>query len=188
MCRDIETNFKQNLGYLRDEDIRLAERLAKEGQRPCRVIITCSDSRIPEEMFKREFVGENFVIRNPGNTVDDYGIEAIIYAIKHLKVKEICIVAHTGCGAVRVYSQKLIDEFPNIYKLISQNIERAKDIDNPEIANAVGLARRLREQFHDVNIKVYIYNIEVLELNRIEWNITSLPNLYRQSSHHQETL
>ncbi|MCS7122386.1 MAG: hypothetical protein NZ908_00290 [Candidatus Micrarchaeota archaeon] len=187
MCNDIKNNFEYNLKHIREGDILLAQRLARDGQRPCRVIITCSDSRIPEEMFKREFLGENFVIRNAGNALDDYGIDTLTFAVNHLKIQEICIIAHTGCGAVRVYSQGLMHEFPHIYNLISQNIHRARDIQDLEIANAVGLARRLKERFSNVNIKVYLYDIERLELRNIEI-IGSLPSPYRQLSHHQETL
>lgn len=168
---DLIRTFETNRAHLTDNDFKLAHDLAEVGQKPKRVIITCSDSRVPDELFKERFIGENFVIRNAGNSLDDYALESLKYAVCHLKVREICIIGHTHCGAIKAYAS---DEFPAIFRAIHENIKLAPDIEDLEIANVIGLARRLREIFKDVDnleINAYIYNIGEVSLMKLDWEI-----------------
>ncbi|KAB2850393.1 MAG: carbonic anhydrase [Hyphomicrobiaceae bacterium] len=68
--------------------------------------IGCSDARvIPNEIVSAE-AGELFVIRNVGNVVPpsqsgDASVGAAIeFAVMHLKVDDIVVCGHTGCGGV----------------------------------------------------------------------------------------
>ncbi|MEM0356744.1 MAG: carbonic anhydrase [Candidatus Anstonellales archaeon] len=166
--------FETNRARLTYNDFKLAHDLAEVGQKPKRVIITCSDSRVPDELFKERFIGENFVIRNAGNSLDNYALESLKYAVYHLKVREICIIGHTHCGAIKAYASNASDEFPAIFRAIHENIKLAPDIKDLEIANVIGLARRLREIFKDVDnleINAYIYNIGEVSLVKLDWEI-----------------
>lgn len=73
-------------------------------QHPHSLVITCSDSRIvPEEIFDAR-PGELFVLRNVGNLVrtDEPSVAAALdYALLHLGVKDVVVLAHTDCGAVK---------------------------------------------------------------------------------------
>jgi carbonic anhydrase len=73
-----------------------------KGQSPKIAILTCADSRvIPEQIFQAS-IGEIFVVRVAGNiAVDKTIIESLEYAVDHLKVTHLIILAHTFCGAVK---------------------------------------------------------------------------------------
>jgi carbonic anhydrase len=78
----------------------LKQKLAKEGQFPLAIILSCSDSRAPvEDIFDLGF-GDIFSIRVAGAVpgVDQLG--SIEYAVDHLGVPVIMVLAHTQCGAV----------------------------------------------------------------------------------------
>jgi carbonic anhydrase len=95
--------FRQQV-FLEKRDIY--EQLAREGQRPHTLIITCADSRIDPEQMTQSGPGEIFVARNVGNLVPAYGqmlggVSAVIeYAVLALEVHQIVICGHTQCGAM----------------------------------------------------------------------------------------
>ncbi|MDE1160536.1 MAG: carbonic anhydrase [Acidobacteriaceae bacterium] len=82
------------------------ERLA-HGQSPEALFITCSDSRVMPELILQAEPGQIFPIRLAGNLVprpgnDPSGIAATIeYAIRALKIADIVICGHSGCGAMK---------------------------------------------------------------------------------------
>lgn len=71
------------------------------GQSPFAVIITCSDSRVPDNLLFDQEAGRLFTIREAGNTPDLQGIASAEYAAEHLSSKVIVVMGHTGCGAVK---------------------------------------------------------------------------------------
>lgn len=76
-------------------------RLALAGsQAPIAVLLSCSDSRAPPELLFNRGLGELFVVRNAGNTVDTVALGSIEYAIAKLGVPLIVVMGHERCGAV----------------------------------------------------------------------------------------
>ena len=73
--------------------------LAK-GQSPLCAYVTCSDSRVPPELLFGRGLGELFIIRNAGNTVDTAAMGSIEYAVAVLKVPLVVVMGHEKCGAV----------------------------------------------------------------------------------------
>lgn len=70
------------------------------GQAPFAVIVGCSDSRTPPgELFNRG-LGELFVTRVAGNTVDTTGLGSIEYGVGVLGAPLVVVLGHTKCGAV----------------------------------------------------------------------------------------
>ncbi|MFG3284194.1 SulP family inorganic anion transporter [Streptomyces sp. NPDC048111] len=97
------SSFQRNTAPLvRDE----LARLAREGQRPQQLFITCADSRLVTSMITASGPGDLFTVRNIGNLVpppgaDDSVAAAIEYAVDILHVQSITVCGHSGCGAMQ---------------------------------------------------------------------------------------
>ena len=70
------------------------------GQTPFAVLVSCSDSRVPPELLFGRGLGELFIVRNAGNTVDTVAMGSIEYAVAVLGVPLIVVMGHERCGAV----------------------------------------------------------------------------------------
>ena len=70
------------------------------GQTPFAVLVSCSDSRVPPEVLFGRGLGELFIVRNAGNTVDTVALGSIEYAIAVLGVPLVVVLGHERCGAV----------------------------------------------------------------------------------------
>jgi carbonic anhydrase len=94
--------------FQRDVYPQYRERFAElaGGQSPHAMVITCSDSRVDPFFFMQAQPGQLFVLRNAGNIVPEYdgfvgGVTATIeFAVVQLKVPNIIVCGHAGCGAV----------------------------------------------------------------------------------------
>ena len=85
------------------------EELAREGQHPETMIVSCCDSRCDPETIFSAMPGELFVVRNVANLVPPFetsgkyhGVSAALeFAALTLRVKDIVVLAHSGCGGVK---------------------------------------------------------------------------------------
>ena len=101
-------------GYLRFQNEQWPHRqaefesLARLGQAPHTLAIACCDSRVAPELIFDCGPGEMFVIRNIANLVPPYAPDAanhgtsaaLEFAVRVLKVRQLAVVGHSGCGGI----------------------------------------------------------------------------------------
>lgn len=90
----------------------------KEGQQPKALLLGCSDSRVSPATVLGTGLGDLFIHRNIANVVshsDLNFLSVMQYAVESLKVRDIIVYGHYGCGGVRAaYENKsngLIDNW-----------------------------------------------------------------------------
>lgn len=71
-----------------------------ESQNPFAAILSCSDSRAPSEMIFDQGLGDLFIIRTAGHTVNELVLASLEYAVFALQVPLLLVMGHSGCGAV----------------------------------------------------------------------------------------
>ena len=94
-------------GFIKYKD--LFEKLAVEGQKPSAMIISCVDSRVQSNQIFDTQPGDFFIHRNIANLVPPYDREsdntgtaaALEFAVCSLKVSNIIILGHSGCGGIK---------------------------------------------------------------------------------------
>jgi carbonic anhydrase len=72
-----------------------------ESQKPFAAIITCADSRLSPSLVFDIGLGNLFVSRVAGNSVDTGTLGSTEYAVAVLGVKLVMILGHSDCGAVK---------------------------------------------------------------------------------------
>ena len=133
-------------------DIGLARRAElSKGQHPFAIIVDCSDSRVAPEFIFDQGLGDLFVVRTAGNTMDDIAIGSVEYAVEHLGVHLVLVLGQEDCGAVKatVGGGKAEGHIDAIVQAIKPAVAIAKkkpgDLLNNSIAENVDLVvERLR--------------------------------------------
>lgn len=83
-------------------------RLARRGQAPKAVVVSCCDSRVDPQMIFGAVPGDLFVVRNVANlvppyqpTADYHGTSAALeFGVRGLGVPNIIVMGHTQCGGI----------------------------------------------------------------------------------------
>lgn len=96
----------------------LYEQLATQGQTPHTMVIACSDSRVQVDKILNANPGDLFVVRNVAAMVPPCEIDtgyhgtsaAIEFAVTALKVDNIAVIGHAGCGGVASVVDSAIDD------------------------------------------------------------------------------
>lgn len=122
------------------------------GQQPFAAYVSCSDSRVPPELLFGRGLGELFIVRNAGNTVDTVAMGSLEFAVDVLGVPLIVIMGHEACGAVQAAVSVVKDH--TVYKgnigqmiepIIPAVIEAGTDDVNAAVhQNVRRIVRRLR--------------------------------------------
>jgi carbonic anhydrase len=153
------------------------------GQRPRLLWIGCSDSRVPAEEILDLGPGELFVHRNVANIVayNDINVASVIeFALTVLKVPDIAVCGHDGCGGVRTACQpKLPASYIGDWLMIAQ---RAKVKVDDRLA-AAGLAAPDSEVYLrlvvEENVRLQLEHLANLTVVRRQWDETpGVPRLH----------
>jgi len=91
------------------EQRRLFEALARDGQRPRALVISCVDSRVDPSRIFDAAPGEMLTVRNVANLVPPYAPDAayhgtsaaLEFAVRVLEVPSIVVLGHGLCGGVK---------------------------------------------------------------------------------------
>jgi carbonic anhydrase len=127
------------------------------GQAPFCVLVGCSDSRVPPELLFGRGLGELFIVRNAGNTVDTAALGSVEYGVGVLGCPLIVVLGHERCGAVAAALEVVRNNatFPGVIGEMIQPIipavlasrnEGGDPLHNAAVANARRVAVRLRTQ------------------------------------------
>ena len=105
------------------------------GQSPEALVITCSDSRVDPFLFTQAQPGRLFVLRNAGNLVPKYdgfvgGVTATIeFAVVGLKVPNIIVCGHSGCGAITgLLHPEMLQNMPNVEDWLRRHAEPVREM------------------------------------------------------------
>ncbi len=114
--------FKERVGKRQKEFYRALA----EGQRPEALVITCIDSRVEPLTLMQAELGKVLVLRNAGNLVPPYGegdgsvASAVEFAVQALGVRDIIVLGHSDCAAVRALRDGLSEDFPRLRGWLAQ--------------------------------------------------------------------
>lgn len=99
----------------------LYARLARDGQSPKALMISCADSRVVPEHIMQAEPGDLFVCRNAGNIVPPFatqngGVSSTVeYAVAALGVRDIIVCGHSDCGAMKALAvDQDLSAMPNV--------------------------------------------------------------------------
>lgn len=157
------------------------ERLGK-GQHPHAIILSCADSRVPPETVFDQSLGEVFVVRTAGESLDSSVIASLEYAVEHLGPRLLVVMGHTSCGAVKAALETPEDKSagsPSLDKLVGDIRPRIPNrspastasagLEIESAANAQGVAAdllkrsdiiRARVEKGDLQIKPALYYLD----------------------------
>jgi carbonic anhydrase len=138
------------------------------GQSPDTLFITCADSRVVPNLLVSTDPGELFTMRNVGNLVppatpdglstgDLSEASAIEYAVKVLKVANIVVCGHSGCGAMKaILAPGPIDDAPNLAAWLDHARPAASRLFR-EAASGAGLAQY--DRLSQLNVLVQLEHL-----------------------------
>ena len=145
------------------------------GQKPHSIVLSCSDSRVPPELVFDQKLGEIFVVRTAGESLDSNAIGSIEYAIEHLGSRNIVVMGHTQCGAVKAALSTMNGGdagSPHLNKLVADLHPHLKGFDRQPAsmnyekeswANVTGVAKDLLTRSSIVAHAVHTGKVKIRE-------------------------
>ena len=139
-----------------------------QGQQPPLLWIGCADSRVPANEIIGAKPGEVFVHRNIANMVvhtDMNMLSVLDYAVNVLKVKDVIVCGHYGCGGVKTAmgnaSVGLIDNWlRHIRDVYRFNKDELKEIENEQ---------ERFDRFVEINAREQVYNLAKTSIVQNAW-------------------
>lgn len=115
------------------------------GQKPYAVVLCCSDSRVPPEIFFDQKIGDIFVIRNAGNVVDPVVLGSIEYGAEHLGSPIVVVIGHSKCGAVTAACEggELPENIQSIVDVIAPSVTPGASVDEVVKKHAKAMAKQV---------------------------------------------
>lgn len=157
-------------------DPQYFERQVRE-QNPAFFWIGCSDSRVPANEVTNTEPGEIFVHRNVANLVvnTDLNLLSVLhYAVEVLKVKDIIVCGHYGCGGVKAalhnhsfgLLNKWLRNIKDIYRIHRDEIDA---IENEDLRV---------DRLVELNVREQVLNLSKTSIIQKAWKNSELPNIH----------
>ncbi len=157
LLKDGNDNYRTDAPFRGAQGRERRVELAR-GQAPFCVLVGCSDSRVPPELLFGRGLGELFIVRNAGNTVDTAALGSVEYGVGVLGCPLIVVLGHENCGAVAA-AVSVVEKgatFPGVIgEMVQPIVPAVLDawrmgggtlLHNSVIANAKRVATRLQTQ------------------------------------------
>ena len=96
-----EGNFRFLNNMMRTRDSFSDIEATKDGQQPFAAIVSCMDSRVPNETVMDLGIGEAFSVRIAGNVITNSVLGSLEFAAAVIGSKIIVVMGHSGCGAIK---------------------------------------------------------------------------------------
>jgi carbonic anhydrase len=161
-----------------EQDPNFFLRLAKE-QTPEILWIGCSDSRVPAEQITASDPGTIFVHRNIANLVvsTDLNLLSVLqYAVDVLKVKDVIVCGHYGCGGIRaamneqqgqlLLTNNWLLHIKNMYRVHREELDRIFDTE-----------KRL-SRLVELNVMEQVHNLAHTSIIQMAWKRERRPVLH----------
>ncbi len=142
------------------------KRLSK-GQKPEALFITCVDSRVDPNLLTQSMPGELLTLRTPGNIVPPFGAikdansaaGTIEFAVIELKIKNIIVCGHSGCGAIETLylSDEETKTMPHLHDWIQFAVPVRKLVENHFVKVTPESRQRLTEE---ENVLLQLHNVQ----------------------------
>ncbi len=172
---DLKKIFENNEKWIADKLQQQPDYFSKlaEGQSPKILYIGCSDSRVTAEELMGASPGEVFVHRNIANmviSIDMNVMSVINYAVTALKVEQIIVCGHYGCGGVKA-------------AMIPEDL----GILNPWLRNVRDVYRMHKEDLNKINDENERYN-KLVEFNVQEQCLNVIKTAAVQKAYYERGL
>jgi carbonic anhydrase len=138
--------------------------------------IGCSDSRVPANEVTGTEPGEIFVHRNIANLVvhTDLNVQSVLqYAVEVLKVKNIIVCGHYGCGGVKAAMTN------TQFGLLDKWLKNIKDVYHfhQEELEAIGDLDKRAERLTELNVMEQCMNLAKTTIIQQTWKKDQRPNI-----------
>jgi len=164
------------------QDSELRGTLAK-GQAPFAIIITCSDSRLVDNIIFDQELGRLFTIREAGNSPDIQSLASAEYAAEHLGSKLVVVMGHTACGAIKAVAEAHGQPLPgNLWSLQAAMAGLLESTHEDPNAPAAEFYTRLSEVNAQRQAQAMLSRSEILRELAAAGKLKVLPALYELGS------
>lgn len=148
-----------------------------KGQQPQFLWVGCSDSRVPAEEVTGTTPGDIFVHRNIANLVvhTDLNVQSVLfYAIEVLKVRDVIVCGHYGCGGVRA---AMTQQHFGVMDQWLRNIKDVYHMHRGEI-DAAGNEEGRVNKLVELSVLEQLHNIMKTQVLQRAWKMEQRPTLH----------
>ncbi|MEJ0082953.1 MAG: carbonic anhydrase [Puia sp.] len=147
-------------------------------QKPEFLWIGCSDSRVPANEITGTQPGEIFVHRNIANMVvhTDVNLLSVLeYAVAHLKVKQVIVCGHYGCGGVKAAMTN--HDFKQVLNMWLRNIKDVYRLHRDEL-EAIPDQERREDRLVELNVQEQVLHLAKTSIIQRAWQHRRAPDLH----------